>query len=223
MSGFFSDDEDDSLPQVRRQPQPPQRARPHNAKASSSRGVSREASLVSETSLGEPSFSAGGSSSREGGSGSRSFLARLESTLSPRSERYSASASAGPTDSERGMDFDNASIDLPIPGQSLRTDDMDGLENGTHGLNGDDGDGEDEGELDDVKRLGRAWVKERGTVDLMRWEGDLIDVLFDKLEQQVSGGLIDRSRLLGGVRAIPEERIAWVRGKADSALVSLVY
>lgn len=47
-------------------------------------------------------------------------------------------------------------------------------------LNGDDE------EDNDVKRLGRAWVKERGTGDIMPWEGDLIDLLFDKLEQQVS-------------------------------------
>lgn len=45
----------------------------------------------------------------------------------------------------------------------------------------------DEGEEDnDVKRLGGCWVRERGTGDIMPWEGDLIDLLFDKLEQQVS-------------------------------------
>ena len=47
--------------------------------------------------------------------------------------------------------------------------------------------GEEEDELDDVRRLGRVWVRERGTVEIMRWEGDLVDSLFDKLEQQVSG------------------------------------
>lgn len=48
-------------------------------------------------------------------------------------------------------------------------------------------DGEaDKDELDDVRKMGRVWVKERGTVDIMPWEGDLIDTLFDKLEQQVS-------------------------------------
>jgi hypothetical protein len=45
--------------------------------------------------------------------------------------------------------------------------------------------GEDEDEGNDVKRLGRIWVKERGTGDIMPWEGDLMDALFDKLEQQV--------------------------------------
>ena len=40
--------------------------------------------------------------------------------------------------------------------------------------------------VDDVRRMSKAWVKERGTVDIMRWEGDLVDNLFDKLEQQVS-------------------------------------
>jgi hypothetical protein len=44
---------------------------------------------------------------------------------------------------------------------------------------------EDEDEGNDVKRLGRIWVKERGTGDIMPWEGDLMDTLFDKLEQQV--------------------------------------
>jgi hypothetical protein len=43
---------------------------------------------------------------------------------------------------------------------------------------------EDEDEGNDVKRLGRIWVKERGTGDIMPWEGDLMDTLFDKLEQQ---------------------------------------
>jgi GINS complex subunit 4 len=47
-------------------------------------------------------------------------------------------------------------------------------------------DGEEEDEGNDVRRMGRIWVKERGTVDIMQWEGDLIDTLFDKLEQQVS-------------------------------------
>jgi hypothetical protein len=45
---------------------------------------------------------------------------------------------------------------------------------------------EDDNELDDVRKMGKVWVKERGTVDIMPWEGDLIDTLFDKLEQQVS-------------------------------------
>jgi hypothetical protein len=49
---------------------------------------------------------------------------------------------------------------------------------------------EDEDEGNDVKRLGRIWVKERGTGDIMPWEGDLMDALFDKLEQQVRSLLI---------------------------------
>ncbi|WWD19190.1 hypothetical protein CI109_103648 [Kwoniella shandongensis] len=39
-------------------------------------------------------------------------------------------------------------------------------------------------EMDDVKKMGLVWVRERGTVEIMNWEGDLIDGLFDKLEQQ---------------------------------------
>lgn len=48
---------------------------------------------------------------------------------------------------------------------------------------------EEEDDGNDVRRMGRIWVKERGTVDIMQWEGDLIDTLFDKLEQQVSSML----------------------------------
>lgn len=71
-----------------------------------------------------------------------------------------------------------------VPG----TDDDLSLRDGAHGgsdidLDLLDGGGEED---NDVKRLGRAWVKERGTGDIMPWEGDLIDQLFDKLEQQVS-------------------------------------
>jgi GINS complex subunit 4 len=44
---------------------------------------------------------------------------------------------------------------------------------------------DDEEDGNDVKRLGRVWVKERGTGDIMPWEGDLMDQIFDKLEQQV--------------------------------------
>jgi hypothetical protein len=48
---------------------------------------------------------------------------------------------------------------------------------------------EDEDEGNDVKRLGRVWVKERGMGDILAWEGDLMDGLFDKLEQQVGFNL----------------------------------
>lgn len=72
------------------------------------------------------------------------------------------------------------------------------------------GDGDQGSELDldfedeenDVKRMGRIWVKERGTVEIMPWEGDLIDGLFDKLEQQVSN--LDNPSNEGG-----PEMMAW--------------
>ncbi len=65
----------------------------------------------------------------------------------------------------------------------------------------DDGEGEgDEAELDrilgrdnrvpredvsEVVRLSQAWVRERGTVDLMRWEGEVVEDCLTKLTQQV--------------------------------------
>jgi GINS complex subunit 4 len=37
----------------------------------------------------------------------------------------------------------------------------------------------------DVIRLSRAWVKERGTTDIMKWEGELVEDCLEKLSQQV--------------------------------------
>jgi hypothetical protein len=61
------------------------------------------------------------------------------------------------------------------------------------GLNGIDG-GEGLEDLEaynfeddnDVKRLIRAWMRERGTRDIMDWEGDLVDTVLNKVDQQVS-------------------------------------
>lgn len=38
----------------------------------------------------------------------------------------------------------------------------------------------------DVKQLIRAWMRERGTRDIMLWEGELLDTVLHKVEQQVS-------------------------------------
>ncbi|KAK4687011.1 GINS complex subunit 4, partial [Tremellales sp. Uapishka_1] len=94
---------------------------------------------ISELSRGEGS-----------GSGSRSFLSRLESASVPPSEFALGTASL--LGSGREVDLEE----------------------------------EDESELDNVRRMGKVWVKERGTVDILSWEGDLIDSLFDKLDQQQS-------------------------------------
>lgn len=68
-----------------------------------------------------------------------------------------------------------------------------GINMGMLGDGGGDGDdsGPDmddllEGDMDDVRRLGVVWVKERGVPDIMQWEGDLMDGVFNKIEQQVS-------------------------------------
>ena len=40
----------------------------------------------------------------------------------------------------------------------------------------------------DVKQLIRAWMRERGTRDIMLWEGELLETILHKVEQQVSFG-----------------------------------
>lgn len=52
---------------------------------------------------------------------------------------------------------------------------------------GDDGAGDGEGDEEDtrVRRLMRAWVAERAAPSVLRWEGDIVDDLMHKVEQQV--------------------------------------
>lgn len=38
---------------------------------------------------------------------------------------------------------------------------------------------------DDLRLLERAWVKERGVTAVLQWEGELVDSVLDKVEQQV--------------------------------------
>lgn len=59
-------------------------------------------------------------------------------------------------------------------------------DDGDDGADGDDG-GADDGEEDTrVRRLMRAWVAERSAPSVLRWEGDIVDDLMHKVEQQVS-------------------------------------
>lgn len=45
--------------------------------------------------------------------------------------------------------------------------------------------GETTDDVDDVKRLSRAWVRERGMAGLTRWQGELVESCLNKLGQQV--------------------------------------
>lgn len=95
------------------------------------------------------------------GTGSRPFLSRLEDSMagSPPPNNYDGGGGYG----GGGMHFDEEGV---FSAEALSP-------------------GPEEGELDDLRRLGRVWVRERGTPDILAWEGDLIDSLLDKLEQQV--------------------------------------
>ncbi|OCF57572.1 hypothetical protein L486_05031 [Kwoniella mangroviensis CBS 10435] len=126
------------------------------------------------------------SSSREGSvSGSSSFLDRLRSTVSPppaqshsHNERSRASASI--------FDESNTSISGREYGGSILgegEEEEDGMGLGL-GLGQGLEEEEDEEDMNDVKRLGKIWVRERGTPELGEWKGELIDQVFDKLEQQ---------------------------------------
>lgn len=155
MSSFFdNDDEEEDYSLPRRQPI----AGPSRVRANPQARDQRAESIISSSSR------ANTESHR-----SRSFLSRLESTLSP-----------GPSDRFSLNDLPDLDRDVELDrgGDEIQEGPFAGL--------GIDMDGKDDEDLDDVRRLSRIWVRERGTVDIMPWEGDLVDTLFDKLEQQVS-------------------------------------
>ena len=164
MSSFFDDDDDESIPTYRNHAAGagPRGQGSRNAHASSSRLTDRESSIISNSSVG--------------GSGSRSFLSRLESTVSPGrpSDRYSIGLDSVLRDENGYVNGLDGEDETGANGRLAR------VGNGKAAMDLD----EDDEDLDDVRKLGRAWVKERGTVDIMPWAGDLIDSLFDKLEQQ---------------------------------------
>ncbi|WVW85482.1 hypothetical protein I302_107520 [Kwoniella bestiolae CBS 10118] len=130
-----------------------------------------------------PNYGVRPSSSREGSvSGSSSFLDRLRSTVSPppahqysenENDRSRASASI----------FDEGSTSGRI-GASSNLDDDDDDDHGMGSVFGNEEEEEDEEDMNDVKKLGRALMRERGIPDLGGWKGELIDGVFDKLEQQ---------------------------------------
>lgn len=196
MAGFFdSDSEDESLPPI----PAPLGTRTAGAAAA---GPSRRP---------DPRASGSGIGLGSGYNGN-SFRQRLEATLSPGSR--SAYSATGTGDASRGVRVAGTETDT-ADGASLRggyrrgRDDSMGMNTpragrtraGVLGGGGEgdvDMDMDDEAladilgaddESDDVQRLARAWVKERGTQAIMQWEGDLMDELFDKLEQQVRVGL----------------------------------
>ncbi|RSH88447.1 GINS complex subunit [Apiotrichum porosum] len=105
------------------------------------------------------------------GTGSRPFLSRLEDSMagSPPPNNYDGGGGYG----GGGRHFDEEGV---FSAEALSP-------------------GPEEGELDDLRRLGRVWVRERGTPDILAWEGDLIDSLLDKLEQQ--------QKMLATLRADP--------------------
>ncbi|WWC63423.1 uncharacterized protein I303_106025 [Kwoniella dejecticola CBS 10117] len=164
---FFDDEAEADL-----SPSPIRRPRP-NQRASSSREGSVSASI-----------------------GGSSFMDRLRSTVSPQpdprhrhqSERSRSKASASVYD-ESSLSNYNGREHEPgsgYGGSLLGDEDEDGGGSGLDMGDGFEGEDEDEEEEDmnDVKKLSKCWVRERGTVELGEWQGDLIDAVFDKLEQQ---------------------------------------
>jgi hypothetical protein len=60
---------------------------------------------------------------------------------------------------------------------------------------------QDEEEETEVKRLTKVWVRERGTPEIMQWEGELVEECLHRLQQQVSSWRGVRARRAGRMEA----------------------
>lgn len=76
---------------------------------------------------------------------------------------------------------------------------------------------EDEEEETEVKRLTKVWVRERGTPEIMQWEGELVEECLHRLQQQVSPQgtrQIGRGREQGprpvNAFTLPVQRQVWI-------------
>ncbi|GFZ50848.1 hypothetical protein JCM24511_08606 [Saitozyma sp. JCM 24511] len=184
---FFSDDEDD--PSYPLDPN----ARPPRPGAGVNR--TRQPSVLSTASMSlthdpDTSSSIQGSSRNPlgggGGGGDRGARDRSRSSISH------LSATASPGRSYVGMSVDDDSDMASLAGPGLGPSGAGRPRRGEGDGGGVDSeigteldfDLDEDEELDDVRRMGRVWVRERGTVEIQQWEGDLIDSLLDKLEQQ---------------------------------------
>jgi hypothetical protein len=113
-----------------------------------------------------------------------SFADRMRSTVTP--TRAGRSSSTGFTTVDGSSSTGIKRFDL---GDLEEEDPSEGDTGGLNEFNG--GDGLEDFEAynfeddNDVKRLIRAWMRERGTRDIMLWEGDLLDTILHKVEQQV--------------------------------------
>ncbi|OCF32764.1 hypothetical protein I317_02129 [Kwoniella heveanensis CBS 569] len=129
--------------------------------------------------------------------GSSSFLDRLRSTVSPPAGQVGGQDQQGYVQRQGSRASNSIYDDTSVSGYAggegsifgrggaLDLDDEYGTGNGVRDDAGTDLGLDDlDEELDDVRKLGMIWVKERGTPELMPWEGDLMDSVFDKLEQQ---------------------------------------
>lgn len=170
MSSFFSDDEDSSraAPAARGRPgrAPPRLARhlrqndpPRNGNA-----------LASSSTL--PSSPRGGDTSlfNDRESSEVTGMTSFDLDVEPRNVGKSRPLA----------DVDTAALfggagDVPL---------LDAL-TGTGGIPSD-ADEEDEEPTSDVSQLIKAWVRERGTPDLMTWQGDLVEECLHKLGQQAT-------------------------------------
>lgn len=183
MSNFFSDDEEDSLP-LRAASRP---TNTHSRVSTNPRERERDSlpsHASSSRSRGDEILSSPGRSS---------FYDQFNDT------DYERGSSAAPAGGEDSL----STVNTVGGGRSRRfalgTQDLEDDEDGDVGMDLDLGrDLEDLQPFvfeddNDIKKLIRAWTRERGTRDLMNWEEDVVEDCLHKIGQQVSSWRVRHS------------------------------
>ncbi|KAJ9110574.1 hypothetical protein QFC20_002903 [Naganishia adeliensis] len=171
MSSFFSDDEDSSRSDARptrgrtgRAPPPLARhLRPNDAPIPANNAHASSPTLPSSPRGGDTSFF-----NNDRASSDVTGMTTFDIDPEPRGK------------SRRLADLDTAALfggtgDVPL---------LDNIDTGGGDL--PEGEESDEESINDVTRLIKAWVRERGTPDLMTWQGDLVEECLHKLGQQAT-------------------------------------
>lgn len=171
MSSFFSDDEDSSRSDARptrgrtgrAPPRLARHLRPNDAPIPANNAHASSSTLPSSPRGGDTSFF---NNDRE--SSDVTGMTMFDIDPEPRGK------------SRRLADLDTAALfggtgDVPL---------LDNIDTGGGDL--PEGEESDEESINDVTRLIKAWVRERGTPDLMTWQGDLVEECLHKLGQQAT-------------------------------------
>jgi hypothetical protein len=193
MPSFFDSDDDEDVPRQPARPRDRDRDSLPNHASSSSRAAfpssppSLPTSSTTFTDRLKSTVGGGANSSRRNARSSSTGFTTVD-TESGRGSSRGGIKRYNLGDDDDDVDEVNSYAPTSTSGYHLPTSEGDfGLDhdNGDHDAGLEDFEPFEFADDNDVKRFIRVWMRERGTRDIMLWEGDLLETILYKVEQQV--------------------------------------